>query len=420
MLAIPTATALVLGGLRAYDELHQASQFDQTTKQVELAGKVTDVVHQLQAERMLAVAKIIAPGDVDLQSALNSQIRQVDTSVGTLREAAQAVEVDDPSSKQRYEQGLQRLDTLQALRTTVNTPPYSEQAALTTYTSIIDSLVQLGREVTVAVNDRDLLRLGTTVQAISEAKETASLQDASLEIAVMRNGFSSITLDQTRAAQSSTLASIALFKANATSEQLDLYNDTVSGPDVDGRERLAATALARGSAGSPPGINRDELVSYSTGTASKMRTMESDLLTNLRDSSRVLADGANAAAWRSIGIVLAALVAALLLTLLIARIMLRPLRVLRTNALDIAYTRLPETVTKILDDPDPVAASSNAVERCPSTPRKRSANSPARSTRCTNRPSRWRPSRPCCARTSTASSSTSPAVRSDWWNASSA
>jgi signal transduction histidine kinase len=55
--------------------------------------------------------------------------------------------------------------------------------------------------------------------------------------------------------------------------------------------------------------------------------------------------------------------------LLIARLMLRPLQILRTTALDVAYTRLPQTVQAILDDPDPVRASRNAVEPVPITSR---------------------------------------------------
>ncbi|WP_424923598.1 nitrate- and nitrite sensing domain-containing protein [Amycolatopsis acidicola] len=369
VLAVPTLTALVLGGLRAYDELHQADEFSQTTTQVDVAIKVTDVIHQLQSERMLAVAKIITPGDVDLQSALNSQIRQVDQSVAELRNSASQLQISDAASKERYDKGLQRLDTLAALRTTVNTPPYSEQAAFTTYSSILDSLVQLGQEVTIAVNDRDLLRQGTTLQSLSEAKEFSSRQDAAMEIATMRNEFTGLLIDQVRQAQASAEAATDLFKANADVDQLQLFNDTVSGPDVDGRERLASSALARGSEGAPPGINRDELVADSTGAINKMRTMESDLLSNLRASSQVLADGAYAAAWRDIGIVLLVLIGALVLTFLIARIMLRPLRVLRTSALDIAYTRLPETVNRILEDPDPVAASANAVDPVPITTR---------------------------------------------------
>ncbi|GAB2957142.1 nitrate- and nitrite sensing domain-containing protein [Amycolatopsis acidiphila] len=369
VLAIPTVTALALGGLRAHDELQQADRLDQTTAQVDLAGKLTEVVHQLQSERMLAVAKIITPGDVDLQTALNAQIRQVDSTVSDLRDDAAKVEIGDPSSRQRYDQGLQRLDTLPALRTTVNTPPYSEQAAFVTYTSILDSLVQLGREVTATVNDRDLLRLSTTVQAISEAKEFTAQQDAALEIAVMRNGFNNILLDQTRAAQASSSASLDLFRSDATPQQLQLFNNTVSGADVDGREQLAAVALTRASAGAPPGIDRNLLATDSAATLNKMRTLESDLLGDLRAESASLAGDANTAAWRDIGIVLAALAAALLLTFLIARVMLKPLRVLRSSALEIAYTRLPQSVAKILDDPEPMVAAAKAVEPVPITTR---------------------------------------------------
>ena len=55
--------------------------------------------------------------------------------------------------------------------------------------------------------------------------------------------------------------------------------------------------------------------------------------------------------------------------LVVARLMLRPLRVLRKSALDVAYTRLPETVQAILDDPDPVGASKKAVQPVPVTSR---------------------------------------------------
>jgi len=90
--------------------------------------------------------------------------------------------------------------------------------------------------------------------------------------------------------------------------------------------------------------------------------VESNLLNGLRQHANALATTATRAAVVEFGIVLAALVAALALMLMIARLMLRPLRVLRTTALDVAYTRLPQTVQAILDDPDPIRASKNAVE----------------------------------------------------------
>lgn len=368
VLAIPTLTALALGGLRAMDELREADQFRQTTEQVDLAIKVTDVVDQLQGERMLAVGKIASPSDVDLQSALNKQILVVDASVSDLRKSAAGLQVDDVASRQRYDQGLERLDALAPLRTAVNTPPYSEQAAFMAYSSVLDSLVQLGREMTASATDRDLLRLGTSVQAMSQVKEFTAREDAALEIAALRNQFSGILLDEARAAQFSGEAALDLFKANATPDQLQHYTDTVSGLDVDGRARIAATAVARSGTKSL-GIDRNELAANSTSSLGKLHTVEGDLLGQLRSQSNALAATATMSAWRDIAIVLAALAAALALTLLIARVMLKPLRVLRSSALEIAYHRLPQTVTKILDDPEPMVAAAKAVEPVPITTR---------------------------------------------------
>jgi signal transduction histidine kinase len=369
VLAIPTLTALVLGVLRVQDELSQARQFDQTTSQVDLASKATDVVQGLQTERMLAIAKIINPGDAQVQTALTSQMATVDRAVNALNVQASQLEVSDPASAQRYQRGIQRLDALPALRASVNTPPYSELAAFTTYTSVIDSLVQLGREVTSSVADQELLRAGTTLQAVSEAKEFMVRQDAALEIAAMRNTFSNIVLDQIRAAQYSSEAAIALFQDNATPQQLQQYTDTVSGPEVDGRARLVAMALAHADNNEPPGINRDTLATDSAVTLGKLRSVETSLLSDLRARSGEMSSQATIAAWRDVGIVFGALVLALVLTFFVTRTMLKPLRALRRSALDIAYTRLPETVHKILADPDPVAASKNAVEPVPVTTR---------------------------------------------------
>ncbi|WP_235022422.1 sensor histidine kinase [Amycolatopsis alkalitolerans] len=368
MLAIPTVTALVLGGLRAVDELKQADQLQQTTAQVDLATKVTDVVQQLQGERMLAVAKIVNPGDVDLQSTLNKQIFQTDIAVSALRAAATNLNVSDPQSRENYNRGLERLDALAPLRTAVNTPPYSEQAAFNTYSSVLDSLVQMGRETTASSTDHDLLRQGTTIQAISQIKEFTAREDAALEIAAIRNQFTGLLLDQARAAQFSAQAALDLFQTNATSDQRQLYTDTASGPDIDGRAGIAATAFAR--ADSPSlGIDPRLLAADSTSSLGKLRTVESDLLGQLRADTAALADQARMAAWRDIAIVAAALALALLLTFIIARVMLKPLRVLRSSALEIAYSRLPATVTKILDDPEPMVAAAQSVEPVPITTR---------------------------------------------------
>ncbi|WP_208720230.1 sensor histidine kinase [Amycolatopsis circi] len=364
ILLIPTITALVLGVLRVVDDVQSAVDLNHTANQVAFAEKVTAVVHDLQRERALAVVRI-SSGDPLRQTGLDAQMAKVDHDVDDLRNAAVNLESDDQAASDRYAHGLQRLDALRPLRAAMTTSAYSDRAVLDTYSSVLDSLIQLGREVSTATTDRDLLRLGTSTQSISEAKEFILRGDSALQIAAFRDGFPGNLIDETRAAEASGDASITAFLANATGDQVQLYNDTYSGPEVDERRRLQTQAFSFAQGGQPLNLDGTKLGQDSTVAADKLRAVEVNLLTQLRAQADELASNAVRSAWVGGVIVLAALIAALMLMLVIARLMLRPLRVLRKTALDVAYTRLPETVQAILDDPDPVNASKKAVDPVP-------------------------------------------------------
>ncbi|SDX05387.1 Signal transduction histidine kinase [Amycolatopsis xylanica] len=363
ILIVPTLVALALGGLRAYDGLDRAAQFQLTADQVDFATKVTAVIHELEGERYLAVGRI-ASDDPTRQAALDQQINKVDRVVDELRTSANELKTQDQATKDRYTRGLQRLDALRPLRSASNTPNYSELAALNTYSSILDALVQLGREINTSVADRELLRQAATAQAISQAKEFVARGDAALEIAGIRQAFTGDILEQIRDAQASGSAEVAAFLADADPTQRQLYSDTFSGPEVDDRQRLRVETFARNDQGLPPNIDKLRLSTDSAVALGKLRAVESNLLTTLRNRADDLASQATRAAWIESAIVALALVAALALMLLIARLMLRPLKVLQTSALNVARG-LPDTVQAILDNPDPVKASKSAVEPVP-------------------------------------------------------
>ncbi|KZB87762.1 sensor histidine kinase [Amycolatopsis regifaucium] len=368
VLIIPTLTALALGTLRVIDDSGEATRFQDTADQVAFADKITLVVHELQSERALAVAKI-ASGEPSRQAGLDAQIAKVDRAVDDLRASANQINPDDQDTRDRYARGLQRLDALRPLRGAMSTSLLGDTPILIAYSGILDSLVQLGREVTTAVANRDVLRLGTTVQAISESKEYIARGDAALLIASFRSAFPGDLFDQARSAVASGDASTAAFLANASPEQRQLYSDTFSGPEVDDRRRITTMAFALHQQNEPPAIDNVALGNDSRVALDKLRAVETNLLGQLRAQADDLASSAINSAWIGGAIVLLALIAALALMLVIARLMLRPLRILRKTALDVAYTRLPETVQAILDDPDPVNASKRSVEPVPVTSR---------------------------------------------------
>ncbi|MFD6795085.1 MULTISPECIES: nitrate- and nitrite sensing domain-containing protein [Prauserella salsuginis group] len=366
ILIIPTITALVLGGLRVYESLDRANQLRQTADQVQLADQISDVVHQLQIERELAVLKLGAnPGNTERANLFNAQVDQVDTAVGRLNDLAGELTVDDPAMQARYDSGVNRLGVLESMRQAVTEGAMTPRTLLDQYTLLITGLVQLDREVTTAINDRDLLRDSNAIHALSEAKEYISLEGAIVSLAAQQNDFPQYMVDDARDAMASGESASEDFNAYASLQQRQYFTDTVSAPEIDRRQMVRDQAFARVANDEPPQINRQEFVNDLAVTRDNYREAESGLLSDLEQQSAGLAEDTTFAAWRDAAIVAIALIAALALMLYVSRSMLAPLRTLRENALEVAYVRLPETVRRILADPNPMEASRKGISPVP-------------------------------------------------------
>lgn len=366
ILIIPTVTVLVLAGLRVYESLDRASQLEQTAQQVQLADQISDVVHQLQVERELAVLKLGAPaGASDRANQFNSQVEQVDTAVGRLNDLAGELAVDDPAMQARYEAGVNRLGVLESMRQAVAEGAMTPRTLLDQYTLLITGLVQLDREVTTAINDREMLRDSNAIHALSEAKEYISLEGAIVALAAQQNDFPQYMLDDAKGAMASGESASEDFNAFASLQQRQYFTDTVSAPEIDRRQMQRDQAFARVENDEPPQINQQEFVGDLAVTRDNYREAESGLLGELEQQSSALAEDTTFAAWRDAAIVAVALIAALALMLYVSRSMLAPLRTLRENALEVAYVRLPETVRRILADPNPMEASRKGISPVP-------------------------------------------------------
>jgi signal transduction histidine kinase len=367
VIVVPTLTALILGGVRAKVDLDRASEFSQTVSQVDLARNVTSVVHELQKERTLAVARVAAGKANSPRTELDTQINLVDQSIRSAQTAAASLNTDDEAAKARYNVGLQRLSALTSIRRTVEQSEYPDSALFAAYSAVLDAVVRLGREINTSVTDKTLLRESAVIQSLSEAKENVGKENAILQIAAARDEFPADLLSRIRDAQASAATALADYRAVGSNDQLQLLSDTVSGPEVDNRQRIKAGAIAAAEAagqGTNPklDINEAELTNDGSATLEHMRAVETELLNNLRDDANALADDATQAAYRDSAFVLLALLVALALMTLVTRSLLKPLRVLRREALEVANRRLPASVQRILADPDPQEAAKHAVE----------------------------------------------------------
>jgi signal transduction histidine kinase len=355
VLLIPVMVALALAGLRGWYELNRKEVYDEAVSSMNTLGDVSDLMNELQKERSLVVT-FVASGRNGDPAPLETQFGATDAAIAKL----------EPYTEANPTGGIaNRLPAIYATRDAALETAYPDTAVYGAYTAVVDALIAEAPSFTETLVDTDLSQRARAQLAVLEAKEYVARQTAALLIAATRNEFPVGLLDQARAAEASFNAEIANFRANATIDDAQFYSDTVVGPEIDDREQAKLLAFSRAVQGVPLDTNVDNLAAAGTVVVNSMRTVETELLASLRGLAEDAATTATQTALRDALIVFAALLIALLVTFIVARSLLKPLRVLRRDALDVANRRLPATVERILADPDPVEASKHAVEPVP-------------------------------------------------------
>ncbi|GGS15830.1 MULTISPECIES: sensor histidine kinase [Actinokineospora] len=361
VLMVPVVTVIALGVLRATSELERAQTFDDARTAVTSTLDVVALVHDLQYERTLVV-DYVARGRTGDTGQMQGQIQKTNASLTRLNQAAANVSTE----RGGLLVGLRdRLLAIEAVRLAAIESDYPDVGVYRSYTTLLASVLGAGAEFTSSLVQSEISRLGAASLAIVEAKEFLSQQNAALTIAAQRNAFPPGFLDLTRAADASFAASINNFRANAENAEAQFFADTYTGAEVDARERIKLTAISRAERDLGLQIDRKDLADSARAASEALRKVEITLLEKLGNAASTAADDAMANAWRDAIIVLLAILAAMVVTFVVARSLLVPLRVLRRDALDVANRRLPETVQRILADPDPVEAAKNAVEPVP-------------------------------------------------------
>ena len=365
VLLVPTLAALAFAGLRVYTQIKQANDLDYLLQQVELHSKVYVAADQIQKEGQVVARYAAASGAGD-RAPIDAQQQATDDAVADVRSAAEAFYGEsEPNVRAEYEKIFFRLDSLQPLRDVATGSEFDGIAVASIYADIVSSILQVGQLARSDVGGGQLTPRLTALNAIATAKAQISQQVSYLAVAAQQNTIQTNDLNEIQAAVARHDSAIATFNNVATPTELQRLNDTLVGPAVDQLKQNRQQILVRGESGQSLGADPNTVVQAGTSTLGLYRTLELGELSDLRDSISTLRNDQQEATLRDAAIVLAVLLLAVLLALLVARSLLKPLRVLRSNALDVAYSRLPQTVRRILADPDPVAASKNAVEPVP-------------------------------------------------------
>ncbi|ASO22859.1 signal transduction histidine kinase [Actinoalloteichus hoggarensis] len=346
VLLLPTLAALFLGQLRVFDQIDAADEYARNVRGFDVVERSTDLIHELQRERDVA-SSYIARGRVGGAQAVDDQVVRVDQDVQRLRDSLGQLDDFDTQVITSRTRALERLGGLAGLRGAVRETQYSETAAIKTYTSIIQFLLQMNRDIVASITDSAVSAPARATEALARAKEEIAQQRATLLAAGHRDELREIHFQQLQASNAQFSAAVNEFYAIASPSEANLYSDTVAGPAVDDVNSIKGITLVRHQNGIPLGLNSVLWDQSASTTIGLTREVELELQGDLRARGESLADQARMTAFRDAALVLGFLVGALVLMLFVARSMLRPLRVLRKSALEVAHERLPSVIAQM-------------------------------------------------------------------------
>jgi signal transduction histidine kinase len=369
LIIIPTLTAVVLGGSRIVTSVQSALAYQRVEHLANVSYDVTGLASRLEDERDQTL-QYVGQGTAGRAGTLsrntqggapqNLQLVEQEQNltaawVKKVRADAAGIGAGYPGQVQTDAHNIPNLlRLLTPLRTAATTTQLPATEILSQYRSMINQLLAIDDNIALDSGDPALNNDVRALNLVSLIAEEASQQRGLLSYAFAQEGlFDPEALsDATKALEEET-ANIAQYDLVATPQQVALYNGSVSGSLVDYAGNYELQAIQYGQDGkslSKLATTANEWAgAMSTGTIDGIDTVQQNLVATTIARASVLRRQAIISAALVGAAVLLVLLLSLLLTTVVGRSMVRPLRRLRSGALEVAGVRLPETVRRMSD-----------------------------------------------------------------------
>jgi signal transduction histidine kinase len=364
VIAVPTLTAAILGSLQIYGDVSNWSAAGRVQHLAQLNTAVVQLTQALEDERDLSAgyaaafpdraAGSQAPGRLTkAQNATTVDVAAVNALAGGVDTAAGY----QPTTVQALTTLTDSLQDLGFIRHVVTTSAVREAKIIQVYTNnIITPANTFSGAAGAGANDAELQGNVTTLGALLRLENEMSVQRAVLFAAlssptqVLEPG-DLTTLQQAFQQQQADQADFNAF--TGTAEQQNLSN-TVSGPRVDlarSEEDLAQSIVAGNPAASltahSSGLNPGDWYDNMAATIVDTRQVADQLTGTVTTRANALRSQATQSLLVTSLVTLVLLLLVLLVSTIVARSLIRPLRKLRSDALDVAGHRLPEMVRRL-------------------------------------------------------------------------
>ncbi|GAA0928241.1 sensor histidine kinase [Nonomuraea longicatena] len=360
LILIPTAAAVLLGAVQMFASTGAAADYARTNQLAVLSDEVGELTHQLARERA-QIAWYVARGRPQSGSeAVREQIGKSDAVAKTVRTSATALASEVTGrANEELEVVLTRLGDLADLRSQALKGALLPGPAVELYTTIVSDLLSVHDELSKGTDDDQLFRQTQLLDALARAKESVSRQQALLTIVLQAGRFEQEQFRAFLGELSREQNERKAFSDEATADERRFFDEHVNAQSTEQMLFLRELVLIRATNGLPlrgldlsRGEDAQDWFAASGVMVDAMRTVERRQSTGIVELSARLSADESQRAYVIAGSVLGLLIAVLLVTTGVARSLVRPLRRLRGEALEIAGRRLPEFVQRLRESRD--------------------------------------------------------------------
>lgn len=351
ILVLPVVAACFIGAFQVRDLLATAADYA-ADAEVSAAQQATgELVRQLGREQVVSVADV-AGVSAELPELASAASQQSDTDAAAATAQALVEGLDEPSaevlrSSLALESALGRLVDIRANATSVSgeaglTPAQTVRA----YDDVSATALRLGQALTDSVRDDNLQSLALSSGSLVATFGVAYREDA-LVLAVTATGADAVDPAELRAAITDRAVAFGDFQANGSPAEQASYGAAFNTDTGRQRSALLSEVLRTITSGGTPNVTPQDWITAATATSTAIDDVQRSISTEQVANAAQLRDDTRAQALRQSVIVVVLLLLGFGITLLAVRSVLRPLRVLRADAMAIAQQTLPEEIARL-------------------------------------------------------------------------
>ncbi|GAA2558349.1 nitrate- and nitrite sensing domain-containing protein [Pseudonocardia hydrocarbonoxydans] len=350
---VPALLALTLGVLRIADQAGDAATLGTSNRLLEIRGQVSTAADSLRQERDEA-ALFVAGGRGEDRGVLDVGVGQTDADVQQAVDAVAGAEDFDTTTRTALAATQDALAGLTALRGDVATGPDTvADPIVQRYSAVIAQVDGLERALLRQLRTPDVAGLADALTAATAAREQLAVQHTVLGAAIRAGQLLPTDVEASGAADIRLATAYGAYQVALTPEQLARFG-TFDGADANAQRIAVRDAILATPEERPVVVDPAQWdAAYTTA------------LTAVQNSAGLIGDetvalstaaeerASNLAGINSVILMLGLLVG-ITIAILVARALVRSLRVLRTAALDVAERRLPQAVESMRagDTPD--------------------------------------------------------------------